>query len=1061
MSTDMIMRITRYLIFALVCLMPFPLFAQNVYGEFDPDYMFSDINVSFATTGFFLDKADEPVRLSNFDGQSLTDSNYVNRISLESIFNTIKDADLQGNRDWRRLEIGALPFNGYSLLVFDVALYEYNTLSESAIQNGIISFSNGRFITQNNSVSPFVSKYLFAGATDNSRITTTSVSFAINILPESNVSYSSIEIDPGDGGGFRVFSAPNVVNCIYTTEGYKEIILKATLPGGSVLFSHSLIYIQTEETFSPNYAGSTVCHYPYEPFSETYNGIEVSAKVQFDYHSASSQLEKPFIVVEGFDPVALGGILNHFNQGSTWKEGDFDDVLGCTYLYSDLINYIRSIDNDCDIVYVNWNNSEADIRANAKLLKTIINTVNSRKHAISSTNPNILMGRSMGGLVSRYALTDMESNNIDHEVISFISNDAPYHGASIPIGAMYAVRELIDYIDDNMQLFHLISFIEDAWLEIKGKLLQYFDGMSAKQMLYNYIDNTSNIVTTYYNNLQNELGQKGYPRGTATTPTTNIAFVNGGPLWMSDTLAYHNNRYLHADCQVVPSAISQMNLGFFANIISSQFSDNSGLWYMFLIPGTSEPRFHLDINADNGLNQQLMHFWGTYKKKVLQWTMEATLVDRFKTTRGLFSNLELTNGSYFNIGMISIDTPTNSIILALIRALIGALFIDLGDVTIDNSSIIMFVPTESALDTFVPNYSRNASSMSIIPRIDTPFDSYFVPDSGKAHIECDTSAVSILSYGLNNHISGNAIGETGDIYSAPSGLSGGIWGTSNDNIATIDSSGELTVIRSGTVDIHYIALKPGGNGYVCVKKRITAKADNEITSIRLYLQECLDNGNVFVKARPLTETDSLNWCAVISNDDLRETARYSWTKMVDWGVPRIYESGTLEDYWDEPYCYFPEVSIMPLLRDAQYNIYMSLRISDIVNNQSSTVAKMMQVQDLYDLLSQLFLFVCPDNLYWGDSNRIYSALNGTVLNIPADNSVAKVQILDERGVMITEIQNDHGIPLLTDTLLLNHLYNLLGESMTTFIECKVLDKNGNEIRSEKIPVIVRQSIIAE
>jgi alpha-beta hydrolase superfamily lysophospholipase len=47
-----------------------------------------------------------------------------------------------------------------------------------------------------------------------------------------------------------------------------------------------------------------------------------------------------------------------------------------------------------------------------------------------SNEPLVLIGASMGGLVSRYALTYMERYHMSHDVRTFISFDSPQKGAT-------------------------------------------------------------------------------------------------------------------------------------------------------------------------------------------------------------------------------------------------------------------------------------------------------------------------------------------------------------------------------------------------------------------------------------------------------------------------------------------------------------------------------------------------------------------------------------------------------------------------------------------------------
>ena len=57
-------------------------------------------------------------------------------------------------------------------------------------------------------------------------------------------------------------------------------------------------------------------------------------------------------------------------------------------------------------------NSEEYIQANAKMLEEAIQIINQKKKDNHSSEKNTILAQSMGGLVARYALTDMERNRI-------------------------------------------------------------------------------------------------------------------------------------------------------------------------------------------------------------------------------------------------------------------------------------------------------------------------------------------------------------------------------------------------------------------------------------------------------------------------------------------------------------------------------------------------------------------------------------------------------------------------------------------------------------------------
>ena len=103
-------------------------------------------------------------------------------------------------------------------------------------------------------------------------------------------------------------------------------------------------------------------------------------------------------------------------------------------------NLYNKIDYDqFDIVYLKYNNGVDDIWRNAQLFKEVIQWVNTNKQG---NNQNIVMGVSMGGLVARIALRQMEIAGANHQKWKYISVDSPHKGANVPIGIQAALRHL-------------------------------------------------------------------------------------------------------------------------------------------------------------------------------------------------------------------------------------------------------------------------------------------------------------------------------------------------------------------------------------------------------------------------------------------------------------------------------------------------------------------------------------------------------------------------------------------------------------------------------------------
>jgi len=83
-----------------------------------------------------------------------------------------------------------------------------------------------------------------------------------------------------------------------------------------------------------------------------------------------------------------------------------------------------------DVVVLGYDSRSAPISDNARVaIECIRRAIQER----SGDTPLVVGGLSMGGLVTRYALLQMEELGIDHEVETYFSYDSPHRGAWIPI----------------------------------------------------------------------------------------------------------------------------------------------------------------------------------------------------------------------------------------------------------------------------------------------------------------------------------------------------------------------------------------------------------------------------------------------------------------------------------------------------------------------------------------------------------------------------------------------------------------------------------------------------
>jgi hypothetical protein len=266
-------------------------------------------------------------------------------------------------------------------------------------------------------------------------------------------------------------------------------------------------YAQTDEIFI-------------QPINATkdYQGIFGSCTVQIDDAGNDGLITNPLIIAEGLDTGLLAqvgrigdtDITTFIRAVNAPNSNDLENLLtgGTNEIYGD---------QDYDIIYVNWDNGTDFIQRNAYVLEEVIKWVNDNK---TGTNKNVILGQSMGGLIARYALRDMENNGLNHNTSLYISHDAPHQGAHVPLGMLYMARDLVNEFIQT-PLGNISIPVEGVGNVGLGTIDDLLDAPAINQMLINTVDTNGNRTNAVHTNWQNELRNFGYPQ-----QTRNIALSN-------------------------------------------------------------------------------------------------------------------------------------------------------------------------------------------------------------------------------------------------------------------------------------------------------------------------------------------------------------------------------------------------------------------------------------------------------------------------------------------------------------------------------------------------------
>ncbi|WP_109830900.1 T9SS type A sorting domain-containing protein [Reichenbachiella versicolor] len=324
-----------------------------------------------------------------------------------------------------------------------------------------------------------------------------------------------MEVDFGDGKGYRSIQVNQPIKQQYMSEGEKAISFRLILPSDT-LYTNSMIVVKDVSAIRSDLTNSAsngrVVNM--NEFSNADANVRVLSGRNTIY-SDGDEFDKPVLFVEGFN---VGGFAekNLDKHVETWNGP----------LFSELRNH------GYDIVIVDFKNNNQPLVSNAQVIKDLIKRINQEK---SGNYSGVIIGQSMGGLVSRIALAELEQEGYDHQLRLYVSFDSPHKGANVPMGLQTTL--------DNIQDIDLVEFVE-AVLRLRlfmpigvtlnlgtvvgvGNDLNNINGAraswhsaAAKSMLRKHISFGSN--NPRYNELMSHLQNVGYP-----SISRNVAMING------------------------------------------------------------------------------------------------------------------------------------------------------------------------------------------------------------------------------------------------------------------------------------------------------------------------------------------------------------------------------------------------------------------------------------------------------------------------------------------------------------------------------------------------------
>ncbi len=372
-------------------------------------------------TGILYDLAIPLSGINYYDGTKTAAANTLK--NWKQIYVELKKGTLQQDQ-FKELnavnEIAKRYLSG-NVIPISTLLYRYNRLDDDlrqyADKNGNLDFTGVKIPEMT----------VFSSAAFKEKVYSERVTM---VLPEEMV-FSNIDDDSAawyigfdDTELWEPLVPGEAVKHTFSLSGRHVVRMKVVFSGRPALYSS--FYLNVENIRAPELTAT------WDVESDIpYQGETTTGEAYIYLSDANSRLTLPVVISEGIEEDGENG----------WEE--LYDYLNQENLIEDL----RA--QGFDIVVLNFQDTYTYIQRNAFLMVKLLQMVND---TIMYRNNLVVVGPSMGGLVTRYALTYMESNGLEHNSGLFISFDAPNQGADIPLGLQYMMDFFKEYDADIQEM---------------------------------------------------------------------------------------------------------------------------------------------------------------------------------------------------------------------------------------------------------------------------------------------------------------------------------------------------------------------------------------------------------------------------------------------------------------------------------------------------------------------------------------------------------------------------------------------------------------------------------
>lgn len=270
--------------------------------------------------------------------------------------------------------------------------------------------------------------------------------------------------------------------------GDNQLAVKYVLNNNEIYYSQTTVYFNADEASFGNAdirdfnIGDEKRNIYTTPYRQTETGEPLGAYVEvvpgLNNGIPNTCIRKPIIFVEGIDfgyedhptgcyggkcgamglrDLLRGRIFHPYERKEKNAYEDWAPIVKAPQLITELRN------NGYDLIYLDFHNGADYMENNAMLLVELIKRINFIK---CDPEEIVVIGASMGGQITRFALSYMEKMQMPHCVRNFVAFDSPNQGANIPLG-----------------LQHFLKFYKGKLPKIKDQFNRKIDRAASRELL--------------------------------------------------------------------------------------------------------------------------------------------------------------------------------------------------------------------------------------------------------------------------------------------------------------------------------------------------------------------------------------------------------------------------------------------------------------------------------------------------------------------------------------------------------------------------------------------------